>query len=297
MHRLWQGSNREGVLLQGLLESSMPAIVLSRLQIQISLLKAHYEQPAEFVKRLRELFAGYADPIQAVNPQANRTLLVPAYNTPALLSREIEQSFLDHPMQLPEDTLEIIDLLWRQPELELRRLAIYLLGKLPAEHETAIVDRILTWSTVQEYAALHPYLFQQGSLALRRKDPDAWMNMLENWKTSGDSWKNRLSLRGLTPLIKDGEYANLPGIFTLLTSYFKDFQPDLQHDLLDILLDLANRSEIETTYFLKQMIAAYPQPALGRFLRQSLDQFPERSQDSLRAAMRNQQGLQTVIGN
>lgn len=275
----------------------MPAIVLNRLRTSISLLKELYSKPAEFIKELHELYASFADTTHALNPKNNEVLAVPAFNSPPLLSREIEQSFFEYASDQPKITLEIIDLLWQQPEVELRRLAIYLLGKLPSARNEAIVNRILDWSADQGYSVLHPYLLQLGSTALRKEDPKTWMNILEDWKNSKEVWKNKMSLRGLTPLIEDKDYLNLPEIFTFLTSFFKDFNLLVQNDLLSVLMGLANRSEVETTYFLKQMIAFYPQRSLGRFLRQSLDLFPAQAQSSLRVAMRNQQGLQADRSN
>lgn len=269
----------------------MPAIDLTRLRTKIALLKALYDFPTEFIQDLRELFRSYAGtPSSSI---ANLRTIAPsaAFNSPALLSREIELAFSKHPVESPHQTLQVVDVLWKQPENELRRLAIYLLSRMAVDHNEAIVERTLLWSQAPDSSSLTPYLLQQACKAVRRENPQDWLTLLNGWKTEADPTKKHMTLRGLIPLIQDADYDNLPELFTYLISFFAEFDVQLQNDLRSVLLALSARSEVETLYFLKQMIALYPTPALGRFLRQSLEQFPERTQSSLREAMREQTDL------
>jgi hypothetical protein len=68
-----------------------------------------------------------------------------------------------------------------------------------------------------------------------------------------------------------------------------DLNPGLQYDLRETLEHLVNRSEVETVYFLKQLIADSKNPALGRFLRRLLGLFTTEMQDSLRKALRQRE--------
>ena len=269
----------------------MPAIDLTRLRTKIALLKKLYEYPSEFIKDLRELFSSYAGTPSSSTANLNTAAHNPAFNSPALLSREIELAFLNYPPEYPHQTLKLIDPLWEQPESELRQLAIFLLSRLPVDQNEAIVERTLQWSQAQDASALAPLLLQQACKAVRRENPRVWLDLLNSWKTGVDPMKKRMALSGLIPLIQDADYANFPELYPYLASFFAVFDPQLQNELRFVLLTLTARSEVETIYFLKQMIALHPTPALGRFLRQSLEQFPERTQNSLREAMRNQPGL------
>ena len=60
-----------------------------------------------------------------------------------------------------------------------------------------------------------------------------------------------MALQGLIPLIEDRDFANLPLIFTFLTSFFEKIDAAIQLDLQIVLEKLAKRSEVETIYLLK----------------------------------------------
>lgn len=264
----------------------MPAIDLDHLRTRIKLIKDQFSQPPEFVSRLRELYAFYADRTLPLSSYHAELHALPAFNTPRLLNRALEDAFTGYCAEQPAQLMEIIDLLWQQQETELRQLAAVLLGRLPIAEKQAVISRIIAWSSNQKDALLLPYLHEHGSTAIRRFASGAWLNVLELWKNSKEVWQIKLSILGITALIDDRNYANLPAAYTFLMPLFLDLDAALQYDLRLVLEHLANRSEVETVYFIKQLIATSKNPALGRFLRRSLDLFTPEMQDSLRKALR-----------
>lgn len=264
----------------------MPAIDLDHLRTRIKLIKDQFSQPSEFVSRLRELYAFYADRTLPLSSYHAELHALPAFNTPRLLNRSLEDAFTAYCAGQPTQLMEIIDLLWQQPETEMRQLAAVLLGRLPITEKETVISRIIAWSSNPKDALLLPYLHEHGSATIRRFDPGAWLNVLELWKNSKEVWQIKLSILGITTLIDDRNYANLPAAYTFLLPLFLDLDADLQHDLRLVLEHLVNRSEVETVYFLKQLIADSRNSSLGRFLRRSIDLFSPEMQDSLRKALR-----------
>ncbi len=267
----------------------MPAIDLDHLRTRIKLIKDKFSQPLEFVSGLREVYAFYADRTLPLSSYHTELQSIPAFNTPRLLNRSFEDAFSGYCNDQPGQLIEIIDLLWQQPEIELRQLATVLLGRLPITEKDIVISRIIAWSSNQNDALLLPYLHEHGSVTIRRYEPTAWLNVLELWKNSNEIWQTKLSIQGVTTLIDDANFANLPAVYTFVKPLFMDLNPGLQYDLRETLEHLVNRSEVETVYFLKQLIADSKNPALGRFLRRLLGLFTTEMQDSLRKALRQRE--------
>lgn len=269
----------------------MPAIDLIRLRTRIALLNDLFAQPSEFVAGLREIYSIYSD---RTFPLANYHLEIhsqPAFNTPPLLNRELESSLSGYCTKQPEQLMLILDQLWQQPEIEMRQLAAVLLGKYPVSHKESVISHIIDWSVNPDDALFLPYLHEYGSAALRRFEPQTWLTVLEKWKNSNESWQIKLSIQGLITLIDDQDYANLPAIYTFLNPLFSSLNTDLQYDLHIALEHLARRSEVETVYFLKQVLARSKNPSLGRFIRRSLDFFTPAAQNSLRNYLRSKENF------
>jgi hypothetical protein len=182
--------------------------------------------------------------------------------------------------------LELIDLLWQEPEVELRQLAAQLLGKLPAEKFDQVIDRIRTWSETASNPELLPFLHQQASIGIREHAPQRWLDLLYEWETSANNWLVKLAIQGVIPLIDDEDYENLPAIFTFITQLIINPGSEFQFDLLTIIQHLAKRSEVETVYHLKKAITLSSDPGMPRFIRRTLEYFSPDMQTSLRNASR-----------
>ncbi len=269
----------------------MPAIDLIRLRTRIALLCKSFDQPAAFITGLREIYSLYSNrtfPLASYHIEIHSQ---PAFNTPPLLNRELESALTGYCISQPEKLMQILDQLWHQPELEIRQLAAVLLGKYPLSEKESVIFRIIEWSANPNDALLLPYLHKYASVTLRKDDPQTWLTVLEKWRDSHQLWQVKLSIQGLIPLIDDHHYLNLPAIYTFLNPLISSLDVDLQYDLQITLEHLARRSEVETVYFLKQIIARSKNPSLGRFIRRSLDNFSPDAQNSLRNFLRSNENL------
>lgn len=191
----------------------------------------------------------------------------------------------------PELMLHIIDRLWQEPEIEMRELAAQLLGKMPQHQFEEVVHRIQTWSMVESDAELLPFLHQNASAAIRHIDPERWLEVLNGWNSASEPWLAKLAIDGTIPFIDDHGFDNLPAIFTFMSPLILNPEPGNQYELLNVIEHLAQRSEIETVYFLKQVMSLSTDPGMGRFMRRAIDLFSPAMQESLRKTMRERQSL------
>ena len=267
----------------------MSAINLSRLRTQLGLLLPKIEDNNVFIAGLREIFYFYSDHTHPVGEPPTGVFTLPAFNTPPVLNREILLTLSRYCREDPERLLTLIDIIWQQPEVELRQLAAQLLGRLPPEYNEAVLNRIRTWSEESANSEILPFLHQHASAGIRKTTPERWLDLLNEWESSKQTWLSKLSLEGVIPLIDDHDFENLPAIFTFITPMIITPGKEYLYDLLTIVQHLAQRSEVETVHFLKKAISLSTDPAMPRFIRRSLDYFSPDWQISLRNALRDRQ--------
>lgn len=267
----------------------MPAIEFSRLRTKIELLGRIYDQPGQFVKDLCDLYFFYSDLTFQSNNVYIRNNLHPTYRTPKVINRELEQNLKPRAISQPEETLKVIDLLWSTGTFEPCQLATALLGALPVNYADSVLERIEKWSQKGENPDLTAILHNKGTETLRREQPKSWLQTLSRWYQSKDPALQKMSLMGLHPLLNDPEFNNLPIIFDFLQPVIARADPHLTYTLLTIIEKLAQKSESETVFFLKQLIKKSKTPDLPRMIRRALPFFSEAAQLSLKSCLRENQ--------
>ncbi len=267
----------------------MPAIDLTRLRARFRLLLAQIENTADFTRGLREIFVFHADMTHPTGTSPSGVFTLPAFNSPPLLNREVLRVLTPFCDERPELILKIIDRLWDEPEVEMRELATQLLGRLPQSHFKEVIHRILDWSMIESDAELLPFLHKNASATIRQEAPDQWLDVLNSWNSASEPWLAKLAIDGTIPLIDDQGFDNLPAIFTFVSPLILNPEPENQYELLNVIDHLAQRSEVETVYFLKQVMSLSTDAGMGRFMRRALDLFSPPMQESLRKTMRERQ--------
>ncbi|MBA4375486.1 MAG: hypothetical protein C0401_04855 [Anaerolinea sp.] len=264
----------------------MPAIEFTRLRAKIELLGHVYNQPGQFIKDLTEFYSSYADlTFQSYKTEPASTSL-PAYRTPAVLSRELEHAFKPRARSDPETTLTVVDMIWQTNYLEPRQLAAALLGALPISFSSQVLERIRIWSSAGENRELVAMLHAKGTEMLRKEQPELWLDTLREWIQTKEFTLQKQAVSGLIPLVNDPDFNNFPIIFDFLQPLLVDPDAHLTYSLLTVIEKLAARSEMETVFFLKQVIAASNGSNLPRFIRRSLDIFQVASQNSIKAFLK-----------
>ena len=294
MYRLRQRSLRKGLFRKSVLIVEgeeflalkiMPAVELSRLNTQIRLLTQCYASASDFVKGLCDLYEFYSDRTFNKSDAGRRNLTVPAYNTTPLINRQFELEFGKLCQQNPLSSLDVIDELWKQSKLEPRRLAAFLLGKIPPEYSDRVITRLKSWSSPNEDHELVKYLQEAGSLLLRRQDTEKWLTVLRSWLESKSSQDQLFGLQSLLPLIHDPDYIDLPEVFDLVSIELAAPQPRISFTLQTVIEALARRTPNETVYLLKAILEKPHSKELPRLLRRVLPAFPQEQQKSLKSAL------------
>jgi hypothetical protein len=262
-----------------------PAVELTRINTQIRLLTQHYASAEDFVKRLCDLYEFYSDRTFTQSDAGTRSLILPAYNVTPLINHNFELEFGKLCQANPLSSLDVIDELWKQPKLEPRRLAAYLLGKIPLDYTDQVIDRLRAWSRPEEDHKLVKYLQEYGSLLLRRQATKKWLAVIRTWLKRKDSQDQIFGLQSLLPLIDDPDYLDLPEVFDLVALQLASPQPRIAYTLQTVLEALVKRTPNETTYLLKSALLKPHSHELPRLLRRLLPVFPEAQQKSLKLAL------------
>jgi hypothetical protein len=267
----------------------MPAVELTRLHAQIQLAIRDYSAAEQFAKQLRGLYEFYSDRTFSPLASGKRPLSADAYNVTPLINRQFELEFGKLCQDNPLSSLDVIDRLWEETKLEPRQLAAALLGKIPIEYADAVIHRLQDWSLSTEDRDLISFLHDRGSLRLRSEAVEKWINVIRDWLKKKDSYDQVFGLQSLLPLIKDAGFHNLPQLYDLLSLVIAYPQPRVLSPLQKVIEALAERSPVETVYFLKTVVARPHSNELPRLFRRLLPAFPPDQALSLRTALKEKQ--------
>jgi hypothetical protein len=264
----------------------MPAIEISRLRSKINLLVKLIDEPAQLMLELTRFYESYSDLTFQSGLFSVRAGDLPAYRTPVLLNRELENAFTRISKNTPQKTLPIIDLLAEKPQLEPRQLACTLLGILPSEYFEEVTRRISAWAITAGESEDLVWIFKLGTKRIRIESPETWLNLLKTWLESTDSKNRRIAVFGLTSMINDASLTSLPLIFKYLKPLLLESNQTTLPYLESILEKLIQKSEKETVFFIKQVLRQSQDPLLTRMIRRNLSLFSTDGQESLRSFMR-----------
>ena len=265
----------------------MPAIQLSRLRIQTAQLADLVSQPEAFVRQLHMLLEDYSDRTHRPGRSAEPPPLMPAYNVPTPVLRQILLEIGPHLSNDQPTGLALCDRLWEQEYHECSLLAARIMGLLPIEPLEPIQLRLLKWLK-QNFGPVHRALLEEGFSRWRKEASASFLSLLESWLKSSNLQDQSIGLRAMLPLLKDGSFDNLPLLFRLLSPLVQTAPLQIRPDLLSIIEALARRSPKETAYFLRENLFAQDTAWVTR---QILTVFPDEIQKNLRVSMKNPRSL------
>jgi hypothetical protein len=263
----------------------MPAVELSHLNTQIRLASQYFASANDFVKQLGNIYEFYSDRTFSPSDVSSRNLTLSAYNVTPLINHQFELEFGRLCQENPLSSLDVIDALWKQPKLEPRRLAAFLLGKIPLEYSDKVIQRLKGWSIPEEDHELIRYLQNNGSLLLRKQHTQEWLSVIRTWLQSDNSQDQIFGLQSLLPFINDPDFINLPRIFDLIILQLQTLQPRVTYTLQTVIEALARRTPNEMVYLLKSTLVKTNSKDLARLLRRMIPVFPEEQQKSLKLAL------------
>jgi hypothetical protein len=266
----------------------MPAVQLARLNQQIDALAWQFTRPADFLIRIRDLFELYADRVYRAGQAVPPSSLAPAYHVSPLVLRHLELGLRQSCQQHPAAALNLVDALWTQPMLEFRLLASILLGQIPLNDPTQVVDRILQYARPGEDTTALQVLLDKGGRRIRKELPAQWVGLIEQWAGNSNEQAQAVSLAAITITAGDGAFTNFPAIARIFSHLIQAGKPALQAELQEALHALLRRSPQETVYLLRQVLPLSSSPTTHRLARQSLALIPAEYQSSLRQALQSE---------
>ena len=158
----------------------MAAIDLTRLNKQIEGLKEVFGQPVEFRRQFHEILQFYHRYAHRKHKDAVPISFMRVYDLPEQILPQIANGLSLKARQDANETLAVVDELWKDDHFEARDLAAYLLGQVPLTASKEIYDRIRQWSSAPMDRAVVNAIFSKGSQRLRSEDPEGWTNFIGN---------------------------------------------------------------------------------------------------------------------
>jgi hypothetical protein len=252
----------------------MPAITLPRLRQQAALLADYFDQPSAFVRSLHHLLEFYADRTQRPGQAGEPAPLIQSYRVPPQVLRQILLELTPLAQADPAAGLALCDRLWEAPYLEFRTLAVSLLGIVPAQPSSQVLDRVERWGQQKTEARLSNLLVRDGLSRARKEEPQQVLARLKGWLASPDPAIQQMGMQALLACLPMESDENLPAYFRLLNPFIRVIPTGLRPDLLDVLHALARRTPKETAYFFQKSLEMRSSPDTGWLVRQCLEDFP-----------------------
>jgi hypothetical protein len=262
----------------------MPAIDLARLKKQTAQLADVFNEPAMFLRELREILEFYVNRSlrsQSVAPSS----VLPTYRTPVAVLRQIEKEIGPVAEKQPILALELADALWDEGWLETKLIAAFLLGRIPPQEER-LLARLTAWTQAVRDPEVRAALLTTSLTRLRTETPDLFLVLVREWLHPARQrmWSN--GVQALVPLISSSSFDNLPPVFEIVEPIIRASPATLQYDLQELIITLYEASPDETTYFLQQILKGAKSPLPAVALRRMSPQLPEELQSSLREMIR-----------
>jgi hypothetical protein len=262
----------------------MTAINPARLKIQCVKLRESFQDPDKFIAGLHDLLTFYASRIRQ-SSITHSSVKMPTYQVPSPVLRGLELELIEETYQFPEETLTLVDFLWKEDYLEFRQLAVILIGAIPTTSDKDILKRIQNWikTPVED---LRRQIMTRGLQLLRMEEKYLVLDVLKNLAVSSDKKDRQAALFGLVPFAEDSEFYDLPKIYKVLGEILMTEETIFIKEITDLIRSLKKRSESETAYFLVRQLARASKPRVFRIIRQIIGDFNIESQEVLREGIK-----------
>lgn len=258
----------------------MPAISPARLKRDVSELFEVVGEPQRFDRALDNLLDRYADRTYRKSQAGLPGSLLPAFHVPRPVLRQIELHLNGFAAVEPEAALALADRLWSQDVFEPKFLAVRILGALPGDYAGQVMVRLPGWLTAIDDDALQVELSRVGL----QVDEAGLSAMLEAILEDGKVGYQK-GLSALGAVAWNASPDALPGVYRLFGKALANPAAGGSPRLVNLARALANRSPVETAYFLRHQYLLSMRPDIARVIRQLLPLFPEQIRRDLRAMM------------
>lgn len=264
----------------------MPAIQLNVLRQSAAELAAIFGCPEEFIKKFHVFLDLYANRSQRPGHSGEPRSLLQSYNVPKPAMRQVMLALTEPASRHPNDALALCDLLWKQPFLEFRLTAAWILGKIQLESPQPLFERIQSWAEGCKDPQVLELLLKDGIESLSRQHPQQLISWIEQHLNTEAESTRKVGLTALSKLLNTPWFKDYPACFRLIQNLLRSIPPDLRNDILHIIAELASAAPSETAYILKKNLEIAASQDLAWLVRQSMNAFPEDERVILREALR-----------
>ena len=259
----------------------MPAINLATLNKQAARLADLFDQPAAFIRELREVLENYVNRTLRRRDAVAPSSTLPTYRTPPVVLRKIENTLRPLAKEDADQALELADELWDVGYLETHLLAAFLLGHISPK-EDRLLARLTVWTQKVRDTNVRTSLLTHSLARLRKEMPEDFLKLVAEWlyPHRQQFWSN--GLQALLPLINSANFDNLPPIFNLVEPIFLDAPTILQKDITNTLIALYQASPTETTFFTKSILEKSENQKTKILIRRISPALPEALQNAIK---------------
>lgn len=265
----------------------MPAVDLPRIKRQIHELMDYFHAPAAFRRELNHLFFNYAHHALNFSDYSKRKPLIPSYHLPDPLVRQLELDLKPVITQYPQAALALADALWQDSYFEVQKTAIFILNAALINNPAPIRERLETWLTPEIDKELAVYLISQGTKNLLTLFPDQWENLVDVWLDQKQTKMAAFGLQAVIESVKIPNYTNLPNIFRLVSPFIQNPLSIYDHELEMLIKALAERSQTETGFYIRQILSLSPSKPTRRLVKKCLPAFSETIQQDLQPVLKD----------
>ena len=265
----------------------MPAIHIDRLIQQIHTV-FDPESPAPiFRENFRSLLDVHANLAYRAGTEIQRKSSVPKLHLPPIVMQHIQLQFKSLAQSKPELALEYADQLWLEESFEAKYFSTVILGTLPIEYTSNIIERFVDWGSKTSDKEIHQILFKYGSQNIIQSNSSLWFEMIQNWVDSTSLPQAITAIYALQTLVNDPGFINLPKVFKIITPLFSMNNRKITTGLSQLVEDLALNNPNETSHYLSNLLLSSSYSPTQQIIRKCLKFFPIDEQKKLRTALSN----------
>ena len=266
----------------------MAAIDLTRLDQQINQLASLYQDPDGFQVEFHRILSFYHRYSHRKQKEAVPKSFMRNYDLPEKVLSHIEARLKPLSLAHPEDSLRLIDQMWLDNYYEARELATSLAGNLPVSCGDSLLEMIYTWLQQPLDQAVIDVIIKNASRTLQQETPQKWKDLVNRLIFSTQTQSQKMGLIALARLIPGSPMDELPAFYSWIRGFLLRSDTNLDKYLQPVIEALAERSQQESVYLLREVLADSNDVRVGRRIRHYLEFFEEPGKSRILASIKNQ---------
>jgi hypothetical protein len=264
----------------------MPSIDLVRFRFQIVELLDEFSDPVRFKKTFHGILDLYSR--RSLKPALSSlpVSLLPTFNCHPQVMKLIISGITPGIHEYPQQAIAIADHLWEDNYLESRELSTTILGLLTEDYAASVEDHILKWAHPEVDKASLDMLLKNAIKTIQSTHPERLEDLVYSFLHFQDPAYHTIGLKMMGNLIRSPGFTRIPSLFKFISPFIVEETDQLiQINTGMVIAALAERTPVETVFFLKQSLALTPGSGIERTIRRYLPSFPEEYQKKLQMAL------------